>query len=259
MGDLPLSNKRIVVTRSKDQAPVFSEKIKQYGGIAIEVPLIKIKEADDMNPVLTAVQHLDFYDWIVFTSVNAVVFFMDAVYVHTGHRNLKFKGKIAVVGEKTKEAVQQFAIEPSFMPDEFVAEAFVTQLIPLLKKEHRILFPKGNLARDIVPTSLRKYGCTVDDIVVYSTTINHEAKPELLRILNTVDVMTFTSSSTVTNFFTLLHDKQVKVDHLLFCCIGPITAKTLQKYGIENPLIAKPYTIDGVVQSLLQYYEEEKK
>ncbi|WP_170885645.1 uroporphyrinogen-III synthase [Bacillus alkalicellulosilyticus] len=254
MDRLPLLNQRIVVTRAKEQAKSLSKKIEEYGGTAIEVPLLAFQAT---KQPLFKENRLHTYDWVLFTSVNAITYFLDLL----DDKSILHTKKIAVVGNKTLDCLQQHGLSASLVPPRFVAESLLEELRLQLSPGEKILFPKGNLARDVISVGLQEDGYLVDDLVVYETVIDWSSKEKLQSLMEKAeyDFITFTSSSTVTHFFTLLEGKLSlsAIQQKKFACIGPITANTLHNYGITTPIIAEPYTTDGLLSTIILSLKEE--
>ncbi|WP_096202790.1 uroporphyrinogen-III synthase [Bacillus sp. FJAT-45350] len=263
MKESPLQSRRILVTRAKDQAKSFTEKIESNGGTAIEVPLITFQKPVKQEEIEQALSSLHTYDWLIFTSINGVHFFFDFL----EEFNVAFEYlndiKIAVVGTKTKEALAQYGVFPSLIPDEFVAESLSEELVKTLQAGEKVLFPKGNLARDLIPRKLSKMDLELTELVIYENVIETRSKEKLQELLmnKDVDIITFTSSSTVKNFVMLLRDESWEnyINQLTFACIGPIAAKTAEQYGLTPHIVASTYTIDGLIQAIIDYLEEEEQ
>ncbi|MBW7650769.1 uroporphyrinogen-III synthase [Anoxybacillus sp. ST4] len=245
-----LKGKRVLVTREKAQAKALSQTLERYGAIPIELPLIRIERAKQLDDALVNEWHT--YDWIVFTSQNGVKYFFELI----GEIKPPTWPKVAAVGEKTAKALQKRNIVVDLVPIEFVAESLAESLTLLLSTHARILLVKGNLARDTLREQLNNIA-DVTDWIVYETTINEEAKSQVVALLQQrlIDVITFTSSSTVRSFERAIAKENVDLSFVTIACIGPITKQTALDLGIPVHVCPHTYTIDAMVQELYQYFQ----
>lgn len=256
-----LQGKRILVTRAKEQAESFSKKIEDLGGIAIEIPLIKIQAPANTELIDQTLQKINTYDWIVFTSINGVHYFFDFL----EKNNISFsevdRPKIAVVGKKTLQALERKGFLADLIPDDFVAEDLFEKLIETVDKSETILLARGNLGRSLLPEKLSEMGIKVDDLILYENVLNIDKQVELIHLLETcsLDIITFTSSSTVTNFLELLQgtsDWQKWLENIQIACIGPITEKTAIEAGIIPQIVAKEYTVAGLLDAIVNFIQQ---
>lgn len=242
---LPLADKRILITRSKEQARYFSKQIAALGGTSLEVPLIQFQHVSDTMQVQADIKsHIDHFEWIVFTSVNGVKYFFD---IYQGH----LPNKIAVVGEKTKQALESHGYNVELVPQRFSAE----DLIESFEKEtvSSVLLIQGNLARPLLREELSRIGYNVKQIVVYENVIRVPEEKEWKWVKEgKVDLYTFTSPSTVHNFIELLGLPKGPV-----ATIGPITRSAAEKAGITVAISPSEYTMDGLLQEIVQYFQRE--
>ncbi len=259
MGDSSLQNKTILVTRAAEQAKETKEKIRKYGAIPVEIPLLCIVPSANDAEIQSHIKQIHEYDWLFFTSKNAVQHFFKRL--RKDNISLQKDICIAAVGTKTKQALQEYGHEAVFTPSKFVAETFSKEIQSLLKHGARVLFPKGNLARDVISKTLRAKGITVDDLVIYETKQNEAAKDQLLSVLSQgiPDVITFTSPSTVHAFAEMVKGTEWKkwTTRCKIACIGPITAKEAQKYDLHPDIIPEEYTMDGLLSCISEYYRSE--
>lgn len=258
-----LQGKRILVTRAKEQAESFSKKIAEYGGIAIEIPLIKIQAPANTELIDQALQKINTYDWIVFTSVNGVHYFFDFIDKNKISLSENDRPKIAVVGKKTLQALERKGFSAELVPDDFVAEDLFEKLIEVVDKSETILLARGNLGRSLLPEKLGKMGIKVDDLIVYENVLNMEKQAELIHLLesHSLDIVTFTSSSTVTNFVELLKGTagwRKWLNHIQIACIGPITEKTAIEAGLNPQIVANEYTVTGLLDAIVSKYRQEE-
>jgi uroporphyrinogen III methyltransferase/synthase len=251
----PLWGKKIVVTRSRAQAGATAEKIQALGGEAIEFPAIEIARETDLKKLHNALQNIDKYDWIIFTSVNGVSIFWDEVKKYGLDIRSFHDVKIAAIGEATRKALEEWGLRVQAVPAEFSAEGMVEVLSEEIATGQRVLLPRARGARPMLPHSLRGRGVHVNEIYLYQavadTDANHMLKDEIVK--GDFDYLTFTSSSTVDNFVKIIGqenaaalNKKVKIS-----CIGPVTADTARKHGFTAHICADVYTIDGLLDAII--------
>ncbi len=249
----PLLGKGIVVTRSREQASAMTAQLSERGAEIIEFPTIDIKPLDDYSEVRKAIGYLGSYDWLAFTSVNGVKYFWQQLAALKLDTRALASCKVAAIGPATAAALQERGIEADFIPPQFVAESVVKGLLSYGMNGKRLLLPRARNARDVLPDELRKAGATVDVIPVYETLPGEARKDEFLRKLEAGEVhcITFASSSTVENFMALIPAAKLKeYPRLRYACIGPITAKTLEKHGLRCDIQPTDYTIPALVELL---------
>ncbi|HZD10097.1 MAG TPA: hydroxymethylbilane synthase [Candidatus Binatia bacterium] len=254
---LPLSGLRIVVTRPRRQASAFASRLRELGALPILFPTIRIAPFEDTRELDSAIQRLQEFDWVVFTSVNGVAVFwqrVQALNLNVTH----FGGvRVATIGPATADALLEVGVKPDFIPDEFVAEQIVAGLGDV--SGQKILLPRAAEARAVLAEQLRAGGAQVEEIASYRTTL---AKPDPRAVgqLKDANAITFTSSSTVRNFVTLLggaREAKKLASGAAIACIGPITASTAHDFGLEPNVVAEEYTIEGLTAALLDYFASE--
>lgn len=252
---------RILITRPRAQAESFGEALKSAGFEPIYFPVIEIQPIEDNAELDNAIKNLAKYDWIVFTSVNAVPPTLSPHFLRKWGESpvedpRKGKGtrgvRVAAIGPKTADALRKHNIEPDFIPNEYVAEAILSELGDL--KNKWVLLPRAEIARKELPEAIVKAGGVVHEISVYKTLPSQLDAEGLTALEAGVDVVTFTSASTVQNFVAIV--KQNKLDpvnlpnHPLFACIGPITEKAARDEGFQNIITAKEYTTEGLIEAI---------
>lgn len=254
----PLFGKRILVTRAREQASVLSEKLETLGAEAWEYPTIAIQEPTDTTALDQAILHTAEYDWLIFTSANGVhAYFKHMKALKTDIRTLG-KVKICAIGPKTKELLEDKGLQVAVMPEVFRAEAVAEALKPLVKAGEKVLLPRADIARDVLVTTLKEMGLEVNEVVAYETVAAHTDDAFLIEKMEEkgIHVITFTSSSTVRNFMDLLGDRKELLEGVTIAAIGPVTAETAEKLGLQVDIVANEYTIDGLVQALVEYYQK---
>lgn len=254
--DRPLFGRRIVVTRSRAQAPRLSALLEAAGAEVIELPAIRIVPPDDYGPVDRAIERLAEYRWAVFTSQNAVTAFMDRLGQRGGDASLLSTLRIASIGPATAGALLEHGLRPVVAPARFVAEALVEAFArerPDDVRGARVLLPRAAAARPVLPDGLRALGASVDVVPVYR--VEMERAQDLgawtrLRHV-TIDAVTFTSPSTVRHFVELAGPEGPRMlGAALIACIGPVTAAAAREFGLPAGVIAETYTIPGLVEAL---------
>lgn len=257
--ELPLFGQRIMVTRARPQASSLTSLLTELGGEVWEYPTIAIKPPEDWGPMDEALQSLEQYRWIFFTSVNGVEFFFQR-WKEIGRdiRELPL-ARICAIGPATRQALEERGLQVCYMPEEYRAESLGEGLKEQLRPGEKALLPRADLARPYLADFLREQGLQVREVTAYRTVPERE-DTELLTMLEQgeIHIITFTSSSTVRNFMHLLGDKEPKrlLQGVTIACIGPVTAETAREYGLEVAVTAKQYTIAGLVQALQDYQTE---
>ncbi|PLS16883.1 uroporphyrinogen-III synthase [Bacillus sp. M6-12] len=253
----PLLGKRILITRAREQSSGLIERIIKLGGVPLAIPLLDFAFPDQFDDVTQRLTQLPHFDWLIFTSKNGVDFFFKAL-KQTGYTGSL--PKTAVIGDKTCEAIQGYGIKPDFMPREFVAEAFIREFLPVIKEKAKVLALKGNLSRDIISASLTNAGVYCEDLTIYRTIMPEDSKAKLASVLKNdeADVVTFTSSSTVEHFVQVVNDYNLggKISRLHFVCIGPISRKTAEKYGLSVAASPRVYTAEAMIDELGSYLKD---
>lgn len=245
---LPLFGRRIVVTRDRRQAMDLAEPIEALGGEALLLPVIEIREPSDPAPLDQAIANLNSYDWLIFTSVNGVKYFLERL--DRSAVDLRaLKAKICAIGPATRAAVEALHLKVDKMPEEYVAESLVKAFAPEDLSWRRILLPRAAVARDLVPMELKRRGATVDVVEAYRTVIPENTAERAREILaRRPHWITFTSSSTVTNF--IASAGKDALNGVKVASIGPITTQTAHECGLTVDVEARPHTIEGLVAAI---------
>ena len=247
---LPLFGKRIVVTRDRRQAMDLAEPLEALGAETILLPVIEIREPDNPNLLDNAIARLASYDWLIFTSANGVRFFTERL-DRSAYDLRSLKAKICAIGPATRAAVEALHLKVDRMPDEYVAESLVKAFEQDDLRSARILLPRAAVARDLVPAELTRRGAVVDVVEAYRTVIPSDAAANAHRALaRKPDWITFTSSSTVSNFLDAA-GKGV-LSGVNIASIGPITSATLRENGLGVNAEADPHTIPGLIEAVVR-------
>lgn len=251
----PLLGKNIVVTRAREQASDIAALLTEQGANVIQFPTIKILPVEDQAPARKALSCLGSYDWVAFASANAVRFFWDQLHALGLDSRALASCKIAAVGPSTAQALKHIGLRPDFVPDRYTAESVVQGLLAMGVRDKRILMPRARLAKDGLANQLRDAGASVEVLPMYETVPCDAHQDEVLELLREgqINCVTFASSSTVDNFMALVPGSELKkYPNVRYACIGPITAKTLEKHGIKCDFQPTDYTIPALVNILVE-------
>lgn len=276
---LPLQGRRILVTRTHEQAGTLSEELRTLGAIPVEFPTIRIVPPEDWEPLDAALKQLygdgiDNYDWLVFTSANGVRICFDRL------RNLGYDAqtirdvRVAAIGPATAAALATYGIKADLVPGEYIAESVASALIDDARSRgesfegKKILLARAAEARNVLVFELQQAGAIVEVVAAYRTAgVPHDDTwgREVLHMLESqrLDMLTFTSSSTVRNFMHWLMQygteiadsfmRHIKQDaRPKIACIGPITSQTAREFGLDVHIEAKEYTIAGLVEAIIR-------
>ncbi|HWP98489.1 MAG TPA: uroporphyrinogen-III C-methyltransferase [Syntrophomonadaceae bacterium] len=259
----PLWGQRIVVTRARAQASVLAEKIADLGGAVIEFPSIEIKKEKNLNTLHNALRNIDHYNWIVFTSANAVdIFFAEIIKIGMDIRDLK-GCEICAIGPATRKELEKRGLQVRFVPEEYRAEGILQGLQSQVLPGQWVLLPRARGARNILPDSLRQWGLHVNEVFLYEAVASGRVSQETLdRVLHgDMDYLTFTSSSTVSNFVKIVGRENIENinQRVRVACIGPVTADTAQSLGFNVPVLASRYTIEGLLEAILEDVQSRTK
>ncbi|GAB4544019.1 MAG: hypothetical protein Kow0063_37610 [Anaerolineae bacterium] len=244
-----LSGLRVVVTRPENQADELCRRLRALGAEPLLFPTIAIAPPQETGPLDRAIARLADYDWIMFTSVNGVEQFwrrLEKTGTPGGALPPAYRGKIAAIGPATAEALRQRGAPVQFIPAEYRAEAILEKIGDVTGQ--RILLPRADIARPALADGLRARGAQVDDVAAYRTVRGDPPPAAFEALLAGVDVVTFTSSSTVRNFVSLTEG--LDYGSPLIACIGPVTADTARELGLPVHVMAGQYTIEGLVNAL---------
>jgi uroporphyrinogen III methyltransferase/synthase len=251
----PLAGKRILITRAKEQAKEFSNLLEGHGAEVIAYPTIEITQPQNWGPLDKAIERLETYDWVIFTSVNGVRFFTQRLKEKGADITVLGREKICAIGPRTQGELEKMGLTVSFIPQEYRAEGIIEGLKARGIKEQKILLPRARGARKILPEALQEAGAVVDEVAVYQAVKPSKSNESLASILKKgVDVAAFTSSSTVRNFMELLSDKSA-LNGVKVAVIGPITAETVRSYGVEPHITPQEYTIPALVEAIVEYFQ----
>ena len=253
----PLAGKRIVVTRATGQANYLGRRLEQLGADTLQLPLIRVAPLEAGPKTLKLIRKLHRFDWLIFTSVNAVEAWWKLApqtteIVATG------TPRIAAVGPKTSGAVRSHGAEPALMPDRFTARDLAAKMGNLSGR--RVLLPRGSASGETLPQLLRDSGAELETIVIYRTLL---ISPDLRRYpVGKPDVVTFTSGSSVKSFVKAFGSGLIPraiFSQVKFACIGPATAKVADSLGLKVEIIPRSYTTEGLVKAVVEHYQDQEK
>lgn len=259
----PLFHKRILVTRTRRQASALVAALEEQGANCLECSTIRIEPLENYDEIDNELDRLSEYHWVLFTSVNGVKYFFKRLYAK-GMDSRDLKGPaLACVGKATADYLSQYGICADLIPEDFIAEGLAKSLLDQGVEGRNILIPRARKGREYLPETLRGAGAQVVVVPVYEN-IPEDAEGAIVReelAKGTIDMLTFTSSSTVTNFIALLgienkEELQQFLAGVKIAVIGPITAKTAANSGLNVDVQAEEYTIPKLVDAIIDYYQQ---
>jgi uroporphyrinogen III methyltransferase/synthase len=257
-----LTGKKILITRAREQSGDFAILLKKLGAGVIEFPTIEIAPPLRWDGLDQAIRRLTSYDWIIFTSANGVHFFWQRFIENERNHRLPSSLRVCAIGPATAKKLREKEIFVDYMPKEFVAESILKGFEKISPEGTRILLARARRARDILPKGLRKMGAEVDVVEVYRTIKPKGGSKKLKQLLTDggIDVITFTSSSTVNHFAELLKKDDLKrlLKPIAIACIGPITARTAKEWGMNVKIQPRKYTIPALADAIAKYFGRKR-
>jgi uroporphyrinogen III methyltransferase/synthase len=255
----PLFGKRVLMTRAKEQAAELANMLAAYGAEPVEAPTITIVPPADWSPADRAIGAIGAYDWVIFTSVNGVARFMSRLFASGLDARSLAGRRVCCIGPRTAQDLEKFGVKADVIPAEYQAEGILTTLGGEDLKKARVLIPRAETARELLPDELRARGAHVDVVSVYRTLVPGEDAEGWRRqlVARQIHVVTFTSSSTVRNFVEMLGGVDAAkacMKPVVIACIGPITAKTVEEYGLTVSIVPGENTIAAMVAAIAQRY-----
>jgi uroporphyrinogen-III synthase len=274
---LPLHGLRILVTRTREQAGTFSERLRALGAIPVEFPAIRVVPPAEWEPLDNALKRLfeaGCYDWLVFTSANGVRIFLERLRM-LGYDTRSFGDvSVAAIGPATAAELSMHGVAVDLVPVEYIAEGIAVALLDDARKRgetlegKKVLLARAAEARNVLVAELQQAGAIVDMVAAYRTigvTNEDERGREILRLLEAqrLDILTFTSSSTIRNFMHWLKRCDVDIANSFLsnvtrrmrpkiACIGPITSQTAREFGLDVHIQAQQYTIAGLIDAIIR-------
>lgn len=252
----PLFGKTVIVTRARAQASALTAKLEDLGAKVIEVPAIKIVPPQDFGPLDEAIENLSDYKWLVVTSANGVDYFFERLFRAGKDARALAPVRLAAIGSATAAQLGHYGLKADVVPSAYIAEELAEALSDKVTPGDKILLARAHTARAVLPESLKKLGCIVNQVTSYDTIADCDNKEEMLEALRSgkASIVTFTSSSTVTNFLKVLGEDRKLLENAALAAIGPVTGDTLTKNGLNPDIIAEKYTIDGLIAAIRAFY-----
>lgn len=258
---LPLRGRTVVVTRARAQSAEITAELEGMGATVIHCPTIEVAPPDNWAPLDAAIQKLADYDWLVFTSANGVEFFFQRLRDKVSNDITTLTTKICAIGPATARALEAAGRTATVVASDSRAEGALAAIIDYLGGDERVrglnfLIPRARVARDYLPDALRALGAHVNAVETYQTIKPQIERDSLARLFkdNTIDAITFTSSSTVSNFSALagLDDLSALLEETIAFCIGPVTAETAKRYRIPKIVHPREYNSSALVDAIVK-------
>ena len=251
----PLFGKRVLVTRTRQQASTLCQLLSQEGAWPLELPTIVIEPVEDLSDLDEALARLSAYRWVLFTSANAVGLFFARLRTLGRDARAFGEAQICAIGTGTGSALEAQGLRPDYVPPEFISEALLKGLRDRLTPGDRLLLPRALEGREVLAEGLRAAGALVEEVPLYRAAPPSDLADRARKLLQEgVDVATFTGSSTVRNLATLLDGDLKALRSAVVACIGPVTAETAQELGLQVDVVAQEYTVPGLVEALRTYF-----
>ena len=263
----PLFGKRVLVTRPRDQAAELVERLEAMGAEAIEAPMIRIAPPDDYGPLDDACMRAGTFDWIIFSSANAVDSFIQRLLATPQDLRALRTVKLCAVGPATTERLAKYGLKVDLTPAEYRAESVLHALSAGAELQGvKVLLPRADVGRELLADELRKQGADVTEVVAYRTVVvepEREGEPDIYRMLleRRIDVVTFTSASAVRNFVKVL-GAEPAADLLrttIVASIGPVTAETATQCNIQTTIMPAAYTVPALVDAIADFFEKQRQ
>jgi uroporphyrinogen-III synthase len=255
----PLHGRRVLVTRPRGQAGRLVGLLEAYGAQTVSLPTIEIGPPDDWRPLDEAIRSLGAFRWVVFTSVNGVAAFRDRLRLAGLDARSLAGRQVAAIGPETAEALRRGGIEADLVPPEYRAEGLVEALTPRLAPGDAVLLVRAIEARERLPQDLEARGIRVTIAPAYRTRFPGDGAAEMVALLESrrIDVVTFTSSSTVRGFLRLVGPTEVRrlLTGVVVAAIGPVTAETAAEHGLHVNVMPHEYTVPALADALADHFE----
>jgi uroporphyrinogen III methyltransferase / synthase len=264
---LPLRGKTVLLTRPRMQSEDMTRQLEAVGATVVHCPTIEVLPPHSWVQLDASIRRIKEYDWVVFTSTNGVRFFFDRLGEIEIEGAEALAGRVVcAIGPVTAKALEQAGVVAQVTASDSRAEGALRAIIDHLGGEQNVrglqfLIPRAKVAREILPAGLRKLGARVDAVEAYQTVKPEIARESILRLFRetSIDVVTFTSSSTVSKFAALvgMTDLSDLLGNILVACIGPITAETAASYELKNIIQPKLYNAEALVESIVMSIGQE--
>ena len=261
----PLFGKRVLVTRTRQQASALSLLLAEHGAEPVELPVIAVEPLDSAAAPLGiagalgwALDDIAAYGWLVFTSANGVGLFFERLAARGLDARALGAVRVAVIGPGTARALREHGISADYMPESYVAEALAEGLAPMLSAGERVLLPRAEGGRTVLVEALQRAGAVVDEVLLYRAAPGEDVAERALAVFaEGVDAVTFASSSTVRGLVDALGGDVAAVNACAVACIGPVTADTARELGVRVDAVGEEYTIPGMVAALEGWFARQ--
>jgi uroporphyrinogen III methyltransferase/synthase len=254
MAKRPLHGMRILITRARHQVDPFRRELVDLGAAVVEIPTLEVKPMPTDERVRNAIQNLNRTALLIFASANAVDIFFQMLFESGSDVRALHNSKLCAIGQETADSLGSYGLRPELVTSEYTAEGLANALEGWEMRGMRVVVPRAEVARDALPSLLANRGAEVEVLPVYQAVCPPDAGPALMRLFEGegVDVITFTSSSTVHNFVRAFPDDRLPaiLGDAEIACMGPVTADTARKLGLQVSIVAREYTTHGLVQAI---------
>ena len=264
--DRPLSGRTVVITRARAQSAEFAAGLERLGARVVGCPTIEIVEPESFALLDEAIENLYGYDWLVFTSVNGVDYFLRRLEKLGHERSELDELRVCAIGEATALSLREAEVHVDVVPEQFKAEGVFSAIEAYVGgraclNHLNFLIPRAAVARDYLPDALEEAGARVDVVPAYRTVRpqnNERGRVEALLAGGAVDCITFTSSSTVRNFAGLFDttDLSALLRGVTVACIGDITAATAAEYNLRTHILPDEFTVPALTRAIADYYSK---
>lgn len=254
----PLFGKRVLVTRTAEQAGEFTGMLESSGAQVIECPTIQLLPPESTDDLNAAIVSLADFDWLILTSTNAVHYFFARLQHYGLDARALGRCRVCVVGPKTAAAIRNHGVQPDLIPLDYKGEGVVAAFAALNLTGKRILFPRADKAREVIPQGLTALGAQVVAPIAYCNRVPDTLPAEAIAALEDgeIDCVTFTASSTVENLAAILGTERFTklLSGVVVASIGPITTKTCQKLGLEVAIEPREYTLAALTEEMVRFF-----
>jgi uroporphyrinogen III methyltransferase/synthase len=250
----PLHGRRVLVTRARDQASALTDRLAELGALPLEFPAIRIEPLEDPTSLDRAVARLAEVDWVVFTSANGVRAAFQRLEAAGRDARAFGQARVAAIGPATTAALAERGVRADFVPVAFTSDAIASELAPSIRSGNRVLLLRADIAPPSLADRLASLGAVVENVTAYRTVPDAGGRDEVRQLLRDerIDVVTFTSSSTVRNLVDGLEGETGLLARPLIACIGPVTAATAVDLGLRVDIVAAEHTVGGLIEALVQ-------
>lgn len=257
--NLPLFGKRVLVTRAEHQTKELSQLLLERGAMPVEMPVIRISPPGTWKELDKAILDLESYHWIIFTSINAVEMFWKRLQAKKLDARQFGGTKIGAIGPATAEALEERGLHPDYIPKTYTSQGFLAGLKKQDVEGCRVLLPRADIAGNELSEGLVKLGAKVHQVTAYrtATVINSVSQAKQMLLRGEIDVITFTSASTVNGLLAILGQKWEVVKQAGLACIGPNTAAALADKGLKADIVAREHTMPRLVDAIEHYFQRK--